>query len=529
MSEDVNEGKALDLQQRRKRAAVMQRYEEKIKKGRELLKKRIAPESNLKKRANKLARQLVRKRVAGERGKNYKNLSPAEKISIDKMLEDKGKVKLIKKLAMRLLPKVKKAEYERLKSYMKGQALDNLGAKEGQNIVNEHINELFSESFASRRSMEDPISSNRRLKRSGDEKKGDRNPIKQFMPFQSQKNEDTAIYKSLLKKAESSELDLEILGEVFDRGLECWNEDCSVTPEQYAFARVNSFINKGKTYFNEDADLQELSKDTLNSYVDKAYKEKVGIVRKRMTVDRDRYSRRSNTDDIRPRNDQEKQTDSALAAQFKKRNDGVKTALTKLKTEDLGEAKHTFGISPKFGKSRDPWSPDVPAPKDAFHPVTGKLMKNSKAYKDHVRKEYPKNLWAQHGVVEQTEPPEESDNTKERKRISVVPRDKSVPRDENGVSTRHQEILKKIVEAKRQGNKKLKPSGREVGTDSLVATYKGDTPMAEDVNSADRKPVVIPAYTKAMPDGTTVTIPAKTVLRKSGRKIVGSGNNHDGI
>ena len=66
-----------------------------------------------------------------------------------------------------------------------------------------------------------------------------------------------SVYRSIVKKANSSDIHLNILGEVYTRGLNAWFESSNVSREQYAFARVNSYINQGKTYFNEDADLHE--------------------------------------------------------------------------------------------------------------------------------------------------------------------------------------------------------------------------------------------------------------------------------
>lgn len=66
-----------------------------------------------------------------------------------------------------------------------------------------------------------------------------------------------SVYRSLVKKASNSEIDLNVLGEVYIRGLNAWFESSNISREQYAFARVNSYINQGKTYFNEDADLHE--------------------------------------------------------------------------------------------------------------------------------------------------------------------------------------------------------------------------------------------------------------------------------
>jgi hypothetical protein len=81
--------------------------------------------------------------------------------------------------------------------------------------------------------------------------------IIQHNKFQEEVELDTPAFAALFKKSEKSGIDLEVLGEVYDRGWNTWAEDCKVSQQQYAFARVNSYINQGKTYFNEDSDLHE--------------------------------------------------------------------------------------------------------------------------------------------------------------------------------------------------------------------------------------------------------------------------------
>jgi hypothetical protein len=264
---DELDEKVLDIQQRQKRAQIMRRYASKIERAREISKKRMAPEANIRKRAFAMARQLVRKRVAGTRGAEYEKLGPSEKISIDRAVE--GKQKQIKKLALRLIPRVKQAEQKRLSSYMKGQQLQNHGQKEGKSkessgasSVKESINNLFQEAFppgdtsnAMGQNVASPVSQNgKRMPAKGKSKSSE---IIQHNKFQEEVELDTPAFAALFKKSEKSGIDLEVLGEVYDRGWNTWTEDCKVSQQQYAFARVNSYINQGKTYFNEDSDLHE--------------------------------------------------------------------------------------------------------------------------------------------------------------------------------------------------------------------------------------------------------------------------------
>ena len=283
--EETELDETLNIQQRQKRAAIMRRYKSKIERGREVAKSRIAGQSNIKKRAYAQARQIFRKKLAGEHGAEYEKLGPSEKMAVDKLLDNKGKA--IKKLALRLIPKVKRNEYQRLQSYTKGHALMNKG-------VSEEFNDLFLEYFGSsapgnsgstgERTM-NPITS-----KDTKSKKTKAPQIKILGKFTEEYENDTAISRALENKADKAGIDLAIIGEVYDRGLEAWSEQYNVSPTQYAFARVNSFINKGKTYYNEDADLveetiDELSKSTLKSYIDKTNdpKEFTGSLQKFMS------------------------------------------------------------------------------------------------------------------------------------------------------------------------------------------------------------------------------------------------------
>jgi hypothetical protein len=116
LSEEVDldeERKPLTIAQRQAKARQMKRLAPKLARMRKLRAKRMADPEKLKKRAQKVARNIIRKKVAGERGADYSALSASEKITVDKLVAKKSAV--IQKLAKRLIPKVRKAEQERLK------------------------------------------------------------------------------------------------------------------------------------------------------------------------------------------------------------------------------------------------------------------------------------------------------------------------------------------------------------------------------------------------------------------------------
>lgn len=242
----------LDIQQRQKRAMIMRRYQSKIERAKEVAKSKMAPDKNIKKRAYAQARQIVRKRFAGQRGAEYEKLGPSEKMAIDRAIDKKQA--LIKKIALRLIPAVRKAEAQRLQSFTHGKTLDNHGAAEGHSKVNEDFNAFFAEKYDDYSANQLPDEN--KTQETKPAKKGkSKSQVKFYNKFGEEIVVSKQVFEALEKKAEKSGIDVDILGEVYSRGRDAWKDTGKVTQEQYAFARVNSFINQGRSYFEEDADL----------------------------------------------------------------------------------------------------------------------------------------------------------------------------------------------------------------------------------------------------------------------------------
>ena len=106
------ENEALSIQQRLARGRVMKRNAKKIARMRKIKSKKRADQDTLKKRARKMAIQLVRKKVAGDRGSNYASLGASEKMTIDKLVNKKKAQ--VDRMAKKLIQKVRKGESERL-------------------------------------------------------------------------------------------------------------------------------------------------------------------------------------------------------------------------------------------------------------------------------------------------------------------------------------------------------------------------------------------------------------------------------
>ena len=103
--------------QRFKRAQAMRRVKGKIARARKIALKRPSSPEKLQKKAQRHARNLLRKKFI--KGRNYADLSFAEKAAIEKRLQGKGS--LINRIAMRVKPKLKQLE-KRLKSQNQAKA-----------------------------------------------------------------------------------------------------------------------------------------------------------------------------------------------------------------------------------------------------------------------------------------------------------------------------------------------------------------------------------------------------------------------
>ena len=124
LGEDLMFEAVLSVAARRKRAMSFKKAKSKIMRGRKIAAKKMASPEKLKLRSRKKAIEVIRKKVAGAKGTDYKNLSPSEKMSIDKKVEKKKG--LIAKIAKKQFQGVKKAEKERLAKVRKGPAKESV-------------------------------------------------------------------------------------------------------------------------------------------------------------------------------------------------------------------------------------------------------------------------------------------------------------------------------------------------------------------------------------------------------------------
>ena len=113
---ELEERKVMSVLQRRKKSIFFSRLRKNsaIQAKIARTKKKIAPNSKILQRANKAAKQIIIKKFAGLHPNKYANLSMMQKQMIDNKIVSK-KAGSIKKIAKRLIVKLKKAELERLK------------------------------------------------------------------------------------------------------------------------------------------------------------------------------------------------------------------------------------------------------------------------------------------------------------------------------------------------------------------------------------------------------------------------------
>jgi nicotinic acid mononucleotide adenylyltransferase len=139
ITEDLTLQEVLSIQQRMRRKIIMRRLKSKIKIGRFRAQRKLASDDKLKVRSKRKARNILRKRMLGQTGKQYQDLNISSKIAIDRRLEKRKTA--ISKIAKRLLPKVRVADKERLRSFKKNQTLKNSIEQDYEYL--ELINEMF--------------------------------------------------------------------------------------------------------------------------------------------------------------------------------------------------------------------------------------------------------------------------------------------------------------------------------------------------------------------------------------------------
>jgi hypothetical protein len=114
LMEELDEKKTMSLAQRKKQSLRLKKLAKtsSFQKKREKKMSRVSSKEDLMKRAMKAAKIKVIEKMTGMSKSEYMNKTPQEKMAIDKRLENKSAA--IKKLALKMIPVLKKQEMERI-------------------------------------------------------------------------------------------------------------------------------------------------------------------------------------------------------------------------------------------------------------------------------------------------------------------------------------------------------------------------------------------------------------------------------
>ena len=233
----------LNLAQRRKRGLIMRKYKGKIAAARNRAKRRMASTDKLAARARKAAIRSVRSKVAGSKGADYANLSPSEKMMIDKRVAKRQKA--IERIARKLMPSVRKAEIARLRSQntSKNEAFEMMFGEQKQY---KRYHELFNKDKTVKHDQRFKFY---KQKTSVMEEADALHLIEQVANdiYNSIQLDESKIKNALFEKSEKTGIALSEITEAYTAGVDAWNETSAFdTPSQQGFANVSCMVAEAK-------------------------------------------------------------------------------------------------------------------------------------------------------------------------------------------------------------------------------------------------------------------------------------------
>ena len=271
--EDLNERAPLNLQQRRARGRTMRRLKNRMKHARKRAARRKANPEKLKMRARKKARLVIRKRLSA--GKSYGDMSPAEKMQLDRRLL-RIPDSVITRIATRQLPLVRRAEIERLArvrnaGVAKKESFDSLFEKYMDDKVEDDVKTKTSphtKRYHQLFKKEGTVNIDKRFKIYKQPEKITESFLEEAESLMDKVDfmvESTE--RGLKNKSKETGVSYGILKKVFDRGLAAYKTGHrpGTTSVQWAYARVNSFVSGGTTQKTTDADLWKQHKGVSES------------------------------------------------------------------------------------------------------------------------------------------------------------------------------------------------------------------------------------------------------------------------
>ncbi len=232
---DLDEAVALTLQQRLKRRAQFRRVRGKIRMGQRRALQRKANTKTISKRSKRIAIKLFRQRIL--RNRKYTDLSFTARQAVDRIIAKRSKV--IARVAKRIEPKLRRLESSR---------------KSGQGFKSLKVSGV---SLTPKRKVTEEVSFD--------------NLIEVVTKLFDNISEETRIdltpleTGSLRKKSTEANESFDKLKKVFNRGVAAWHMGLreNSTPQQWGFARVNSFLANGLARRTADRDLTEETEEEL--------------------------------------------------------------------------------------------------------------------------------------------------------------------------------------------------------------------------------------------------------------------------
>lgn len=231
--EHLDEAGVLTIAGRRKKAIAARKYKARLKVARKRVARRLAQTGRIKKRTGRAAIRLMRSRLAGQRGKKYSSLSAAEKSSIDRRVRQRGAI--IKKLATRIMPQVRKKEFKRFQSFKtSSESINN----NFETLIQENLTQKFKDKVEKIKASIDRFRNSDVAAQIRDKKS--------LMGVNIDSKKKSKIGEALVKKSENSGVSLAQLEQLY---VENYQQGDNV-----AFDRINEYISKHKLEIKENID-----------------------------------------------------------------------------------------------------------------------------------------------------------------------------------------------------------------------------------------------------------------------------------
>lgn len=269
-ADELDEARApLTLQQRRQRSLTMRRYKAKISMARERAARRKASPEKLQSRAKRKALNIIRKRFA--RQKSYADMTPAEKIAIDKRVS-KVSQNVLNRIARKELPNIRAAEVERIsnRNSQKKESVDEIFSRyleENQyRAMIDRANKMKDSAFAALDDIEEEegaelpdgfkkkfhhaLKSDKSVNHDKRYKFNNGHSINNPAKLKEAVDVFVEDVDAMLKrKASETGVSFALLKKVFDKGAAAWNDTKKpgTNSIQWGMGRVNAYLKGDKT------------------------------------------------------------------------------------------------------------------------------------------------------------------------------------------------------------------------------------------------------------------------------------------